>query len=524
MHKEELTGLYHLFVTEYQNHCPMTYGSWTFQNSIRHATSASVNGPWVAKEMVLDGAGNPLLMKAPDGTYLLYFTGVPRPFSNKPPARNCNGANRTEWGPTLYCAHPANCGTGLHLAHSQSLDGPWEVELNIVDKSIAGSTNPGGMVLPGGGVLLFYKGSGRYNFSSEVCPGKACRSIGVVSSPAWNAFPYKRFIDTGDSLDGGKMIGGGNVLEDPSNGYIDNVCGAVHMIFHQAIPSAPGGGTATSGCNHTRIPATGNGTGIPASPKGCGYGASPKGCDNGSTWIYATPYWNGLGWKNGTRTAVAYEYDVDFNDGSVTNCIRREEPKLLLEGGLPVALLTQCTLAPDGRTQGPYPASHPAGEVQWTTRLIVQPIKSGSAPTPVPPPTPPTPPPPVPTPPILPTPPAPPPTRPTPPLPPHPTPMPPQPPTTFQPINTDKFCCDQVLCRNGQSQFLFKGGGLSAKACAAVCTADPLCNFITIAAEKANDSNYCFVCQYCNTTSAFNKKGGSYSVVTYERTRLHLLA
>jgi hypothetical protein len=247
MHKDELTGLYHLFVTEYQNHCPMTYGSWTFQNSIRHATSASVNGPWVAKEMVLDGAGNPLLMKAPDGTYLLYFTGVPRPFSNKPPARNCNGANRTEWGPTLYCAHPANCGTGLHLAHSQSLDGPWEVELNIVDESIAGSTNPGGMVLPGGRVLLFYKGSAHYNFSSEVCPRKACRSIGVVSSPAWNAFPYKRFIDTGDSLDGGKMIGGGSVLEDPSNGYIDNVRGAVHMIFHQAIPSAPGGGTATPG-------------------------------------------------------------------------------------------------------------------------------------------------------------------------------------------------------------------------------------------------------------------------------------
>jgi hypothetical protein len=76
---------------------------------------------------------------------------------------------------------------------------------------------------------------------------------------------------------------------------------------------------------------------------------------------------------------------------------------------------------------------------------------------------------------------------------------------------------------NGQSQFLFKGGGLSAKACAEKCTADPRCNFITIAAEKPNDSNYCFVCQYCNTTNAFNKKGGSYSVVTYEHTRLHLL-
>ena len=74
------------------------------------------------------------------------------------------------------------------------------------------------------------------------------------------------------------MIGGGAVLEDPSNGYIDNVRGALHVLSHQAIPNAPGGGTATTGCNHTAsLPTVGsdhNSTGIPASEGGCGYGAA----------------------------------------------------------------------------------------------------------------------------------------------------------------------------------------------------------------------------------------------------------
>ena len=117
------------------------------------------------------------MVKAHDGTYLLYFTGIPRPFSKKAPARSWSSANQTNWGPTTYCDHPANCATGLHLAHSKSLDGPWEVVLDIVDASIAGSTNPGAMVLGDGRVLLFYKGGGSYAFSSEVCPKKSCRSV-----------------------------------------------------------------------------------------------------------------------------------------------------------------------------------------------------------------------------------------------------------------------------------------------------------------------------------------------------------
>ena len=134
--------------------------------------------------------------------------------------------------------------------------------------------------------------------------------------------------------------------------------------------SLSGGGTATVGCRHSAI------HGIPASNTSCGYGGAAHSADNGSTWVYATKYWSGLGWTNNTRTSVAYDYDVLFTDGTTLGCIRREEPKLLIEGGLPTALITQCTVASRGRTEGPYPKAHPNGEVQWLTRLVVQPINA----------------------------------------------------------------------------------------------------------------------------------------------------
>lgn len=60
-------GIYHLFVVEYMNQCPMTYGTWTFQSSVRHAVSKSLAGPWEPKELPLGPGptGNPLVVQAP---------------------------------------------------------------------------------------------------------------------------------------------------------------------------------------------------------------------------------------------------------------------------------------------------------------------------------------------------------------------------------------------------------------------------------------------------------------------------
>jgi hypothetical protein len=188
-------GLYHLFVVEYMNHCPMTYGTWTVQSSVRHAVSRSASGPWEPKELPLGPGptGNPVVTRAPDGTYLLYFTNVPRQnrTAAEPPPRNCSSNQRSDWGPVRYCTE--QCETGLHLAHSKSLDGPWTVVLGITK---AGGTNPGVLILKSGKVILFYKGSATFPFNSTLCPAGRCRSIGLVTAPAWDSFPYSDFLTT----------------------------------------------------------------------------------------------------------------------------------------------------------------------------------------------------------------------------------------------------------------------------------------------------------------------------------------
>ena len=55
-------GLFHGFFTEYLNHCPMTYGTWSTQTQIRHATAPASDGPWTPLDVAVpDAAGNPVL-------------------------------------------------------------------------------------------------------------------------------------------------------------------------------------------------------------------------------------------------------------------------------------------------------------------------------------------------------------------------------------------------------------------------------------------------------------------------------
>ena len=80
----------HAYVTEYQNHCPMTYSTWSTQTQIRHATSPNLDGPWTPLDVAVpDAAGNPVVAVAPDGTILLYFTNTRWTGGT----RNCSGAS-----------------------------------------------------------------------------------------------------------------------------------------------------------------------------------------------------------------------------------------------------------------------------------------------------------------------------------------------------------------------------------------------------------------------------------------------
>lgn len=176
---------------------------------------------------MVTGGGNPVLAAAPDGTWLLYFTGLPQPWSRCPPQRSCAtaaGVNATPTGAGHGCPGYAGRGDGIHLAHAKSLDGPWAIALGVA-AAPADTTNPGPTVLPNGAALLAYKAAAPYGFGSELCPSARCSPIGVIAAPRWGAWPYKdqRFL-AGESLDG-HFIGGGACLEDPSNGYIAHLGG-----------------------------------------------------------------------------------------------------------------------------------------------------------------------------------------------------------------------------------------------------------------------------------------------------------
>jgi hypothetical protein len=65
---------------------------------------------------------------------------------------------------------------------------------------------------------------------------------------------------------------------------------------------------------------------------------------------------------------------VEYEDGSKLVCVKREEPKVLLDGdGQPTMLITVCRLPDKLPNAAPCP-SFAAGEPQYVTRVVMQPI------------------------------------------------------------------------------------------------------------------------------------------------------
>eukprot|EP00039_Didymoeca_costata_P005885 m.85556 g.85556 ORF g.85556 m.85556 type:complete len:413 (+) comp13017_c0_seq3:146-1384(+) len=274
----ENNTLYHGYFTEYMLNCPMTYATWGTQTHIRHATSPSPDGPWTPLDVAVPAAaGNPVIVRAPDGMYLLYFTN----HRWVGPQRNCTGPVK-DWGPPYYCdSSTANCNTGISLAYSKSLHGPWTIHYDVVNFSC---TNPGAPVFaPNGTILLAYK--------TWIKQG---RCVGVVSADNWSSFPYDHFPTGG--LD--SCLGTAPEIEDPSNMWFDERSN-VHVLFHEKA----WGGAATSP-------------------------------DFGRTW----PDYNS------TRVAYPYTVLFEDNTTLACEH-REEPKVLLDENSLPSLLITQCTVA-----------------------------------------------------------------------------------------------------------------------------------------------------------------------------------
>ena len=189
-------GLYHGFFTEYLNNCPMTYGTWSTQTQIRHATSPAADGPWTALDVAVpDAAGNPVLTQAPDGTWLLYFTS----HRWNGPTRDCRGRPASAWGAPHYCKNGSSanmqCAQGISLAHSKTLAGPWSIQMDVVKfwatnpgapifRATASAVNNGSSSAPTTSrMLMAYK-------TATVIDGAMMRCIGALTADNWTAWPY----------------------------------------------------------------------------------------------------------------------------------------------------------------------------------------------------------------------------------------------------------------------------------------------------------------------------------------------
>ena len=185
---------FHLFYTEWLNHCPITFDTFYTSTSIAHATAPMLLGPWTraAAAVVPPAAGNPALSRAPDGTWLLYYTNHRQPAAVVSAARNCSGPVDT-WGncstnPAVFPWNKSSpCGSqaagepfGISLAYTKDLNhGPWKYQENVISVP---ASNPGGpFFLPNGTMLMPFQ---------TWRPGHPCTTptcISIVSAPSWDA-------------------------------------------------------------------------------------------------------------------------------------------------------------------------------------------------------------------------------------------------------------------------------------------------------------------------------------------------
>ena len=290
---------------------------------IRHATSPTADGPWTDADVAVpQAAGNPVITRAPDGTWLLYFTNhkwvggkirncsIPRPPSTWGPPVRCSSSSSGGGGGGVH----QDCGTGISLAYSRSLNGPWTIKYDVVAFS---ATNPGSPVFnPDGSLVMAYK-----------TWSKGGRCVGIVASKAWNTWPYAEFPLGG----AGECVGVAPVLEDPSNLWRDSR-GNVHFLVHEL-----GWGSAAQ---------------------------LPAGDATYRKWQF-----------NNSR--VAYPYTIEQAAGAPPlACSKREEPKVLLDAkGLPALLITQCML-PGALPNAAPSKDAPDGDPQFITRTTMQPINT----------------------------------------------------------------------------------------------------------------------------------------------------
>lgn len=277
-------GEWHMLVAEFENHCGIDH--WSPNSAIVHATSMSgPAGPYTRQSVaVVPFAHNPKVVRAPDGTWLMYTIGVNVDASD---LFNCTSSpkSREMLPPAAPGRTPKNLESNVTLYTATSLGGPW-TRFGIVlgpdneGKWDEDTSNPSPWVLKNGTVLLMYRGC--------VVAGGGCDKeyIGIASAPSWKG-PYTR-------LGGGKPILPAISAEDPSL-WVDSR-GHFHFLMHY-IPD----GKLVARHAFARS--------------------------------YEGPW-------HIHKQSIPYNSTVAFDDGSVMTFEKRERPHLVWEAGRPRWLVT----------------------------------------------------------------------------------------------------------------------------------------------------------------------------------------
>ena len=297
-------GAYHMVASVFPGDLDF-YSVWLLQAQIVHATAPTPFGPFTLRGVAL-GYGaedawdrsvmNPKLLRAPDGTWLLFYTGDGYP------------------GPWPTPAHPApvdprvpqaNQRVGLAVAASPA--GPFVRTGAPVLQPRAGAwdaritTNPAVTLMQNGSLLMIYKASNPsgYNTSQrQVC-------FGVAWSPNWRT-PFARARDD-------------PILACPPNSFLfEDPCvfftpatGFYHLLFKDFS------GTVT----HE------------------GYSGAHAVSEDGVHWAFTQP-------------ALAYTTTHLWSDGVVRKQKQQERPQVLLAAdGAPLGIYYATNTGLDGKSE-----------------------------------------------------------------------------------------------------------------------------------------------------------------------------
>lgn len=227
-------GVYHMFASRWSNKFPF-HPSWMVASEVVRAESATVEGPYVFKEVVLPARGpqywdgrsthNPSIIKY-GNEYILFYTGSTHPFADP--------ADSSQLTLSSNYATIGRSNKRIGIAIADDVRGPWRrLDKPILDTK-AGTfysfltSNPAPVIRKDGSVLLMFKGRGH----RDQFPYQSSQKLGIAYA--------KSIYDTFEVLNDGLPLNMSNQnieFEDPFLWEDDH---GVHLLVKDMGSKATG--------------------------------------------------------------------------------------------------------------------------------------------------------------------------------------------------------------------------------------------------------------------------------------------